>query len=183
VLGEVPQQEMPTPAGQALAVHVVGGGRPRQRGREPPHGAERLEHLPVARRVGARPLDDVGAVRAALAGGARELPAPRDGLAEASPQGEGRVGGQFDPLVTEFDRDDTAVGAGVGGVDVVGGVDGVRRERVPRGLARPLVGVGDARCGWVTREFLDQQRGGCFPYPPWSLRLGSSRPHVGAASP
>ncbi len=85
MLGEVVDEHVPPPAGQSRLLYVRGGELAGQSVVESPEFGEALEHLPVARRLRAPPFHDVTAVFAVGPGGADELPALGQRLAERLP--------------------------------------------------------------------------------------------------
>jgi hypothetical protein len=72
VFDEVPQHHVPAARREARAREVLSGELLGQSLEQSPERVERVEHLAVARGVGAPALDDVLAVCAVAAGGVQE---------------------------------------------------------------------------------------------------------------
>jgi hypothetical protein len=82
VLDEVPDEHVSAPTGDARCVKVGRGELRRQRVVQSPTGVERVEHLPVTRGLRPAALDDVRAVRPAVADRVDELTVVRERLAQ-----------------------------------------------------------------------------------------------------
>lgn len=102
MLSEMSDQQVAARAtGRRALANRIGIERRRQVCEQVPQRSQRVEHLPVARRVGSAPDDDVTPVGAVVAGSPEERLSPLQSLADSFPQRQCTLAGEFVALAVD----------------------------------------------------------------------------------